>query len=110
MKITQKVLLILTTTAVVLLSCASQSKITPMSDVKQDPRWLQVDSLTGIGQYASALTATEVILDEASSKDDWRTSFRAWMYRSRLQGYTGVDRKAVIAQIDSAASISSTPS
>lgn len=109
MKITQKVLLTLSAIAVVLFSCASLSKTTPMTDVQQDPRWVQVDSLTGLGQYATALTATEVILGDASAKDDWRTAFRAWMYRSRLQGYTGVDQRTVIAQMDSAVSISSTP-
>ncbi len=109
MKITQKVLLTLMAASVVLLSCASQRKTTPMTDAKQDPRWVPVDSLTGLGQYATALTATEAILTDASATHDWRTAFRACMYRSRLQGYTGIDPKVVIAQLDSAASTSEAP-
>ena len=46
-----------------------------------DPRWTVIDSLTKIGQYASALEQVNGLLADAQDRNDWRTEFREWMYR-----------------------------
>ncbi len=93
----------------VVLGCASTQKVVNMPHGNEDPRWAAIDSLSNIGQFASALVATEAILAEAHSAHDWRTEFRAWMYSARFQSYTGADAVQVIAKLDSAADQAETP-
>jgi hypothetical protein len=105
----RKILIATGLTLAAVLGCSTVKKTTPMPNPAPDPRWAQIDSLSDMGQYAGALTATEAILNEANATQDWRTAFRAYMYRSRFQRNTGIDRKVTIAQLDSAASTSQTP-
>ncbi len=94
---------------VVVLGCASTQKVVNMPQGKNDPRWAAVDSLSNIGQFASALKVTEVILAEAHVAHDWRTEFQAWMYAARFLRYTGADAVQVIAKLDSAGNNAETP-
>lgn len=82
----------------VVLGCSNTR--TTVDDNNPDPRWKAIDSLAGSGQYAGALSATEEVLAQARGNSDWRTEFRAWMYRARFQQYTGVDRKEVVAALE----------
>ncbi|MBK7285872.1 MAG: hypothetical protein IPI95_01500 [Flavobacteriales bacterium] len=94
---------------VVMLGCASTQKAVNRPHGKSDPRWAAVDSLSNIGQFASALKATEVILAEARAAHDWRTEFRAWMYSARFMRFTGGDAVQVLAKLDSARNNAETP-
>ncbi|MEO8588182.1 MAG: alpha-2-macroglobulin family protein, partial [Flavobacteriales bacterium] len=74
-----------------------------------DPRWVAVDSLSDIGQYASALELTQAILFDAQAKNDWRTEFRAWMNKGRFETLTGADRQEALAAIEERANNSDVP-
>lgn len=74
-----------------------------------DPRWGLVDSLSNIGQYASALERTQEILADARTKGEWRTEFRAWMNKGRFETLTGVDRQEILAAISERAASSDVP-
>ncbi|HMC97535.1 MAG TPA: MG2 domain-containing protein, partial [Flavobacteriales bacterium] len=81
----------------------------PVATDTSDPRWVAVDSLSNIGQYASALERTQEILTDAQAKGDWRTEFRAWMNKGRFETLTGVDRKETLAAIEERAGSSDVP-
>ena len=85
----QKFLLVAATTLAVVFGCASVQKISNMADAKQNPAWAKIDSLDNLGQYKSALEATEAVLASARAGHDWRTEFRAWMYKGRFMQFTG---------------------
>ena len=80
------------------LGCSDQRRTVDGSPA--DPRWAAIDSLDGIGQYATALERTETILDRARADGDWRTEFKAWMYRSRFQQTTGVEQPAILSALE----------
>lgn len=82
----------------VLLGCATGRQA--VNTAATDPRWAPIDSMSDAGLYASALKATEVVLDEARTANDWRTEFRAWAYRARFQEYTGAEMGTVIAALE----------
>jgi hypothetical protein len=70
------------------LGCSSSRKQTvELKD--HDPRWARIDSLHELGQYATALELTDTLLRQAQVTGDWRTEFRAWMYRGRAQQMIG---------------------
>ncbi|HRD52015.1 MAG TPA: MG2 domain-containing protein [Flavobacteriales bacterium] len=71
----------------------------PLASVP-DPRWAVIDSLAGIGQYATALERTDVLLNEAKAANDWRTEFKAWMRRAGFQELTGIDQDSIINPMD----------
>ena len=81
------------------LGCSTTKTVTS-TDPAPDPRWAAIDSLANIGQYASALSATDELLAKAQAGDDQLTEFRAWMYKARFQQYTGTDRKETIAALE----------
>src|SRR5690606_33970386 len=91
------------------VGCATFKPATPMPENAPDPAWAAIDSLVAIGQYATALTATDSLLDTARSTADWRTEFRAWMYKGRLMPYTGTDAKDVLAAMEARAAQAGTP-
>ncbi len=109
MQYAQKILLAAAATLTVVVGCASIKKNPLMATAKQDPAWATIDSLSNIGQYAGALTATEALLAQAQAKQDWRTEFRAWMYKGRFMQYTGAERKEVIAALEARATTAETP-
>ncbi|HEX2617447.1 MAG TPA: MG2 domain-containing protein, partial [Flavobacteriales bacterium] len=83
----------------VVLGCATK-QATVSTPTPVDPRWAQVDSLTGIGQYATALAHVDLLKAEARAKNDPQTEFRAWMYTGRLKQYTGEDAIPVIQAME----------
>lgn len=105
----QKILLATCAAFVVVLGCASVKKQLPMADAPPDPAWARIDSLAQIGQYATALTATQALLSDAQTKQDWRTEFRAWMYKGRFMQYTGVEQKDIIAALETRSTMASMP-
>ncbi|MBP9079837.1 MAG: hypothetical protein KBF80_06275 [Flavobacteriales bacterium] len=109
MQYAQKVLLAVSAALVVVLGCASIKKNDRMADAKQDPVWARIDSLASLGQYTTALEATQAVLASAHAGRDWRTEFRAWMYKGRFMQYTGVEQKAIIAALESRAATAETP-
>lgn len=74
-----------------------------------DPRWAVIDSLAGIGQYATALERTDVLLNEAQTTSDWRTEFKAWMRRAGFQELTGIEQDSIINPMDRRAAEASMP-
>jgi hypothetical protein len=86
---------------VIVLSCA-QRKPATTSSAEGDPQWKKIDSLSNIGQYATALQLTEKILEKAKASGDWRQQFKAQQYRSRFQEMTGVEPKQVIGEQEEA--------
>ncbi|MBK8948854.1 MAG: hypothetical protein IPM68_08345 [Flavobacteriales bacterium] len=65
-----------------------------------DARWAQVDSLAGIGQYATALELSGTIRSEAVAEGDWRTEFKAWMHVLRFRAYTGGDMQEGLRELE----------
>ena len=83
------------------ISCSDQRKTVSAEPVKEtDPRWLQVDSLANIGQYASALAITDSISSQARNSGDYQLEFRALMSRARFQQMTGVENTAIITEFE----------
>ncbi|MBL7962879.1 MAG: hypothetical protein JNM31_03450 [Flavobacteriales bacterium] len=68
-----------------LLAACTAHKPTVQVAPARDVRWAPIDSLDSLGLYRSALSATDSLLAAAQREGDWRTEFRAWMYRSRLR-------------------------
>lgn len=102
--------LLLLAAPAVFLTCTNSRKAASTSVQKDtDPRWVVIDSLNGIGQYATALEHTNIILAEARLKDDWRTEFRAWMKKGQLQALTGIDRDLILTAVEERAATSGTP-
>ena len=97
----QRIALIVLGLFVIVLSCAQRKPASAIAE-DTDPQWKKVDSLSNIGQYASALQLTETILQKAKASNDWRTQFRAQQYRSRFQQMTGVDQQQVIREQEEA--------
>lgn len=94
---------------VTVLGCATVQRTNDPSSMKQAPAWSKIDSLSAIGQYATALTATESLLAEARAGKDWRTEFRAWMYKGRFMEGTGAEAKEVIHAMEARAATADTP-
>jgi len=78
----------------------AQEKKPQAPPAKGDPRWVRIDSLAKVRQPASALKLTEELLAKAQREGDWRTEFRAWMYRGRFRLETGVDRKSILGDLE----------
>ena len=92
------------------VTCSSTRKqVSEQKDTMKDPRWVQVDSLNHQGLYASALERTKVILEDAKQANDWRTEFRAWMYRVRANGMLGNDVDSTYMELDERARTSAAP-
>lgn len=105
----QKFLLVAATTLAVVFGCASVQKISNMADAKQNPAWAKIDSLDNLGQYKSALEATEAVLASARAGHDWRTEFRAWMYKGRFMQFTGVEQKEIVGAMEARAATAEIP-
>ncbi len=109
MQYAQKFLLVAAAALIVVLGCASGRKTSKMAATKQDPAWAKIDSLANLGQYATALAATEALLAGAQEKQDWRTEFRAWMYKGRFMQQTGAEQQDVIGTMQARAATAETP-
>ena len=105
----QKFLLVAAAALAVVFGCASVQKTPNMADAKQDPAWAKIDSLANLGQYATALEATNALLASARAGQDWRTEFRAWMYKARFMQYTGAEQKEIISAMEARAGTAETP-
>jgi hypothetical protein len=62
----------LTAAIVLVLGCSTKRTAINTSPFPEDPRWARIDSLAGIGQYASALSMTEPLLAEARTNGDYQ--------------------------------------
>ncbi|MFT3884406.1 MAG: MG2 domain-containing protein [Flavobacteriales bacterium] len=87
----------------VVLGCATKQATVSTPIPAKDPRWVRIDSLAGLGQYATALAHVDVLKAEARAKDDAQNEFRAWMYASRLGAATGQDAIAAIQAMEARA-------
>ena len=74
-----------------------------------DPRWAAIDSLSQLGQYATALEHTQALLNEAQAHGDWRTEFRAWQYRGQYRAYTGASNDSSLLAIEERATTAGVP-
>lgn len=95
-----------------LITCTSKRALNPPTlglGPDPDPRWAVIDSLSDIGQYATALGRTEAVLTEAREKADWRTEFKAWMYKARFEQYTGTEMPEVLAALEQRAAKADVP-
>jgi hypothetical protein len=86
--------------AALLAACATDRTSVNTSHQTSDPRWSRIDSLSDIGQYATALELSDEVRVEAMAQSDWRTEFRAWMYILRSKAYTGGERKESIRALE----------
>ena len=91
------------------VTCRSNRSVVSTEPTTKDPRWAVVDSLSDKGQYATALERTEALLTEAQASGEWRTEFRAWMYRTRFQGFIGKDVDSSMQQLEARARTSPVP-
>ncbi len=80
--------------------CGTNKQVVDAPLRSADPRWAGVDSLMSIGQYATALEGTERILQEATTPEDWRARFKAYLLRGQLKQMTGTDAYAVLAELE----------
>ncbi|MEO8068251.1 MAG: MG2 domain-containing protein, partial [Flavobacteriales bacterium] len=85
---------------IAIVACNSKKSQMTFSLNDPDPRWARVDSLENIGQYGSALEATDSIATASRTTGDWRNEFRALKQRARYQQYTGIEADAITAQLD----------
>lgn len=99
--------LLVAVSAILLVACATRKPAASLPE--RDSRWAQVDSLAGIGQYASALAKTDSIRSAAQAAGDWRTEFAAWSRRGAFLDYTGQPVDSAIAPMDRRASSASMP-
>ncbi len=76
---------------------------------KSDPRWVAVDSLAGIGQFASALERTDALLAEAQTSGEWRLEYAAWARRAVCQELTGVAPDSIIRSMEQRAAVAPVP-
>lgn len=74
-----------------------------------DPRWAAIDSLSALGQYATALERTQTVLDESAATGDWRAEYRAWQYRTRFRAYTGADVDSSLLALEARAQTANVP-
>jgi len=92
------------------VTCSStRRQVSLQKETMKDPRWVQVDSLNDQGLYASALERTNAILEEARVSGEWRTEFRAWIYRIRANGMLGTDVDSSYMELDERARTSTAP-
>ncbi|MEB2342214.1 MAG: MG2 domain-containing protein [Flavobacteriia bacterium] len=105
----RKTLLVAGLAVAAAIGCATARQAAQHSAMPQQPAWTSIDSLARLGQYASALTATEGLLAEAAAKGDWRTEFRAWMYKGRFMQRTGTEPKAVLQAMGQRADTAALP-
>lgn len=96
-------------TLAALLGCATAKHAAKPKPMASDPTWSRIDSLDRLGQYATALAATEKLLGRAQASGDWRTEFRAWMYKGRFQQYTGTDLKESLREMQVRAGTANVP-
>lgn len=96
-------------TLAALLGCATAKHAAKPTPMASDPTWSRIDSLDRLGQYATALAATEKLLGRAQASGDWRTEFRAWMYKGRFQQYTGTDLKESLREMQVRAGTANVP-
>ncbi|HRH68365.1 MAG TPA: alpha-2-macroglobulin family protein [Flavobacteriales bacterium] len=101
--------LLLLAVVTLFVTCRSKRTVVTTGPAAKDPRWAVVDSLSDLGQYATALERTEALLNEAQASGEWRTEFRAWMYRNRFQGYIGMDVDSGMQQLEARALSSPVP-
>ena len=92
-----------------LLVACGGSRNSVKSEGQGDPRWTSIDSLAGIGQYATALEKVEALRAEAAGTGDWRTEFRTWIRRSEFQLMTGVERRTILAEMGDRANAAPAP-
>ncbi len=81
----------------IVIGCAQRK---PVVEMKEDPRWKQVDSLAATGLFASALEITEAIAGEARKSGDWRTEFRALMNAGNFKQAIGIPREQLILELE----------
>lgn len=93
--------------ATLISACMHQKQV--VTSAAADQRWAAIDSLAGLGQYASALTLTDDVLADARAASDWRTEYAAWARRSWYQQLTGVEADSIIAPMHQRAQEASTP-
>ena len=91
-----------------LITCRQHRGTMKQPDVP-DPRWTAIDSLSRIGQYATALERTQALLDEAQASGDWRTEFRAWQHRSQYRSYTGANNDSSLLAMEARATTADVP-
>ncbi len=75
---------------------SAQTKAAP----EIDPRWARMDSLIGQGLYASAAGLSDSIKQEAITRQDWRTEFRAWMNTARLRQAVGDGMGDILGEME----------
>ncbi len=99
----------LTAAIVLVLGCSTKRTAINTSPFPEDPRWAPIDSLAGIGQYASALSMTEPLLAEARVNGDYQQEFRAMMTMARFQQETGVEESTIISAFEARATTAAFP-
>lgn len=95
---------------ILVLGCTSKQLVVntdPFHD--PDPRWAHIDSLADQGLYASALAATDTLLNEARAIGDQQLEFRALMNHARFNQMTGTGQPAIIAELEERAKTAAFP-
>lgn len=91
-----------------LVTCSPKRQVVNTGNTP-DPRWSAVDSLQRLGQFATALQRTDVLLEEALANGDWRNEYRAWCYRAVFIPATGGAADSVLFAMEARANAAPVP-
>ncbi len=92
---------------IVLAGCGGAHK--SVKKTASDPRWVPIDSLAAIGQYASALEKVVELRDAAAASGDQHTEFGAWMRWSRYERMVGTEPVDILREIGTRAESAPVP-
>lgn len=95
--------------AFTLSACSTTKNTMSTGPATYDPRWAAIDSLAGLGQYASALERTDALLAEAQTSGEWRLEFAAWARRAVFQELTGVVPDSILQPLEQRAATAPVP-
>lgn len=95
--------------AFTLSACSTSKNTMSTGPATSDPRWAAIDSLVGIGQYATALERTDALLAEAQTSGEWRLEFAAWARRAVCQELTGLAPDSIIQPMEQRAAVAPVP-
>ena len=101
--------LLLLTLVPLFITCRSKHDVVSSTSGTTDPRWSAVDSLQRLGQYASALERTEMLLAEARTSGDWRNEYRAWRYRTLFIPSIGGSNDSALMAMEARATTADVP-
>ncbi|MCB0793101.1 MAG: hypothetical protein KDB88_00060, partial [Flavobacteriales bacterium] len=89
--------------------CKDRARTVSTSLDRNERRWTQIDSLSELGLYASALVLTDEVLADVNAQGEDLEAYKAWMYRARYRQFTGATTQDIVAELERAVSTAAQP-